>query len=89
MKVGYSLKKIASFPTAVEPNVLQRVELMVRNTNRFPKTGGWGFARFVYHPQTRTYQPYGKTPDFAQECFSCHSIVKNRDFVFTSYINKI
>jgi hypothetical protein len=88
VKIGYSLKPIDSFPNAIEPNVLQRVEFMVRDPKTFKNTGGWGFARFVYHPKTKTYTPYGKNAGFAQECFNCHSIVKSHDFVFTSYIPK-
>ncbi|CCW36331.1 hypothetical protein CTKA_01557 [Chthonomonas calidirosea] len=87
VKIGYSLKPIRSFPSAIEPNVLQRVEFMVRDP-KFKSTGGWGFARFVYHPATKTYTPYGQNASFAQECFNCHAIVKNRDFVFTSYVPK-
>lgn len=88
VKIGYSLKPIDSFPNAIEPNVLQRVEFMVRDPKTFKNTGGWGFARFVYHPITKTYTPYGKNAGFAQECFNCHAIVKKQDFVFTNYISK-
>ncbi len=85
VKMGYSEKKSADFPAAIEPDVLQRVEFMIKDAKRFKNTNGWGYARFVYDAKGKTFSPYGKDAAFDQECNACHTIVKARDFVFTKY----
>lgn len=85
VKIGYSAKKSASFDAALVPDVLQRVELIIKDSARFPAASGWGYARFVYNAATGTFTPYGKTADFGRECYSCHTIVKDQDFIFTKY----
>jgi Cytochrome P460 len=44
---------------------------------KYASTGGWGFAHFND----------GKPADEAvhNTCFSCHQVVKSRDFVFNRY----
>jgi hypothetical protein len=53
------------------------VQLMVKDSQKYATTGGWGFAQFNG----------GKPADEAvhKTCFSCHEPVKARDFVFTRY----
>ena len=85
VKIGWSERQSATFPAAHEPDVLRRVEFIMKDSKRFPATGGWGYARFVYDAKTETYTPYGKDDSFAQECHLCHSIVKAKDFIFTGY----
>ncbi len=52
------------------------VQFMVKDSNKYMSTGGWGFAQFND----------GKPDDVAvQACFACHVPVKARDFVFTRY----
>jgi hypothetical protein len=85
VKIGWSERKSAAFPAAIEPDVLQRVELIVKDTKRFPDTNGWGYARFVFDAKTDTFKPYGKDASFVQECHQCHTLVKAKDFIFTGY----
>ncbi len=53
------------------------VQFMVKDSKKYPATGGWGFAQFKD----------GKPADAAllKTCFPCHEPVKARDFVFTQY----
>jgi hypothetical protein len=53
------------------------VQFMVKDSRKYASTGGWGFAQF----------DAGKPADDAvhNTCFSCHEIVKARDFVFNRY----
>ena len=88
VKIAYSERKNPDFPAALEPDILQRVEFMMKDSKRFKDTGGWGYARFLYDVKTDTFKPYGKDPAFEQECHQCHTIVKGRDFVFTRYFQK-
>jgi hypothetical protein len=85
VKIAWSERKSPVFPAAHEPDVLRRVEFIVKDSKRFPATGGWGYARFVYDAKSATYTPYGKDDSFAQECFQCHTLVKDKDFIFTGY----
>lgn len=85
VKVAHAERKSPDFPAAIEPGALQRIEFMVKDSKRFADTGGWGYARFVYDQKSDTFTAYGKDPDFARECYICHTIVQKRDFVFTRY----
>jgi hypothetical protein len=53
------------------------VQFMVKDSQKYAATGGWGFAQFKD----------GKPDPSAalKTCFPCHEPVKARDFVFTHY----
>jgi len=53
------------------------VQFMVKDSNKYAATGGWGFADFAN----------GKAGDEAlhRTCFPCHQPGKDRDYVFTYY----
>jgi len=53
------------------------VQFMVKDSKKYPATGGWGFAQFKD----------GKVDDTAdlKTCFPCHAPIKARDYVFTQY----
>lgn len=85
VKIGWSERQNPSFPVALEPDVLKRVEFITKDSKRFPETSGWGYARFVYDAKAGTYTPYGKDASFARECHQCHTLVKQKDFIFTGY----
>jgi len=85
VKIGYSEKKSPSFPAALVPDVLKRVEFIIKDSRRFPDSSGWGFARFVYDAQKKSFSPFGKDASFAQQCYSCHTAVQAQDFIFTGY----
>jgi hypothetical protein len=85
VKIGYSAVKSQSFDAALVPGVLKRVEFIIKDSTRFPATNGWGYARFVYDPAKELFTPYGKDANFGQECYACHTIVKDQDFIFTKY----
>lgn len=67
------------WPTALEAGQFVQVEIMVKDSTRYAATGGWGYARWV----GGDLKPYGKNPDFAQECHGCHMPMQDHDFVFT------
>jgi hypothetical protein len=85
VKIGYSALKSQSFPAALVPGILKRVEFIIKDAKRFPATAGWGYARFVYDSAKGLFTPYGKDAAFSQECYTCHTIVKDKDFIFTRY----
>ena len=85
VKIGWSERKSPVFPAASEPDVLKRVEFIIKDSKRFTDTSGWGYARFIFDAKTATYNPYGKDAAFARECYQCHTMVKAKDFIFTGY----
>lgn len=68
------------WPTATVPGDFVHAEFMIKDAKEHKETGGWGFARWVGKQQ----EPYGKDAQFAQECFSCHTPMKDKDYVFTA-----
>jgi hypothetical protein len=85
VKIGWSERKSTAFPTAFEPDVLKRVEFIMKDSKQFSATGGWGYARFLYDAKSGSFAPYGKDASFVQECYQCHTAVKDKDYIFTGY----
>ena len=53
--------------------------VMVKNSARYPATGGWGFEGFKGNSKTdRAVASNAKTA-----CFACHAAQKETDFVFS------
>lgn len=67
------------WPTATIPGDFVHAEFMIKDAKKYEPTGGWGFARWLGMEQ----KPYGKDAAFVQECFGCHTPVKDNDYVFT------
>lgn len=53
------------------------VQFMVKDSQKYASTGGWGFAQFK--------NGIAANETVHRTCFSCHEPVKARDFVFTRY----
>ncbi len=68
-----------AWPAATVPGKFVHAEFMFKDASLYTKTGGWGFARWKGMAQV----PYGENADFVQECFICHTPVKDNDYVFT------
>jgi len=82
-KIHWKKKQSAEAPDpTIVPDTLHDVDFMVRDSKRFSKTGGWGWAQFDYDNATQTFKPYGTGVDCG---FTCHTIVAKKDYVFTAY----
>lgn len=81
VKIGWSVKKMPTWPGALEADKIQRVEYMIKDSKKFNHNGdNWGYARFIL---TQTgYKPWTKG---TQSCIACHSIVKGDDYLFTHF----
>lgn len=88
VQIGYSVKESPDFKNATEPDVLKRVEYMIKDGERFRDTGGWGYASFIYDLNSSTFKPFGKDKTFADTCFSCHIRVEKKDYIFTDYVER-
>jgi hypothetical protein len=90
-KVHWIAKKAETWPNQPEvPGPQHDVDFMVKDSKRFADSGGWGWAVFEYDAATDTFKPGDLTGTPPQghdaKCgFACHTIVKNRDYVFTDY----
>jgi hypothetical protein len=71
----------APAPTTV-PGALHDIDFMVRDSKRFPDSGGWGYAQFNYDTASDSFSPEGTGSNCG---YACHTIVKARDYVFTAY----
>jgi hypothetical protein len=81
VKIGWSVKKMPTWTGALEADKIQRVEYMVKDSKKFNHNGdNWGYARFV--KTDNGYKPWDKG---VESCISCHSIVKNDDYLFTKF----
>lgn len=71
--------KIGDEQGNVSTGAFKQVEFMIKNSGKYPSTGGWGFARF----KTPKLTPYGKDVMFTNECMNCHKPMASNDLVFT------
>jgi hypothetical protein len=75
------------------PGSLHDVDFMVKDSKRFADSGGWGYGAFEYNAPSDTFEPATTADNPPQgndaKCgFACHTVVKNRDYVFTDYAHR-
>jgi len=80
VKIGWSVNDMATFPSALEANKIQRVEYMIKDATKHKESDGWGYARFV--KKDGQYKAWGGDP---KSCVACHSSVKSQDALFTKF----
>ncbi|MBI4824963.1 MAG: cytochrome P460 family protein [Nitrospirae bacterium] len=78
-KIVWKAEKHEQWQSASVPGEFVHSEFMVKDSRKYPDTGGWGFARWTGMEQ----RPYGKDISFVQECLGCHTPVKDNDYMFT------
>src|SRR6184192_1109800 len=61
-KIHWSPQKLETFPAATVPGTQHDADFMVKDSKRFPDSGGWGWAVFKYEAASRTFTP-GTTAD--------------------------
>jgi hypothetical protein len=90
-KIHWMAKKAEGQPNEpLVPGALHDTDFMVKDSKRFADSGGWGWAEFEYDPSTQAFRP-GDTSDMPPQehdakCgFACHTIVADKDYVFTAY----
>jgi hypothetical protein len=66
----------------VRPGAFFQVEFMIRDSKRYARTLGWGWAR----RRGADLKPYGQDAAFTSECVGCHNPLRNTDYVFTEPI---
>ena len=84
VKLQWKHKKSTEAPFVVEvPDVFSQVFLMEKDSKRFAKSGGWGYAVFNYDAASDKFSADAKSPS---DCgFACHTPVKAKDYIFHPY----
>jgi len=80
VKIGWSVKEMPTFPSALEADTIQRVEYMIKDKTKHKESDGWGYARFV--KKDGVYKAWDGD---IQSCVSCHALVESNDALFTKY----
>ncbi len=88
VKIEWAKKKSPVSPYFVEvPETLKSVSFIEKDSKRFPDTSGWGYAQFLYDAKAGTFKPFGTDASFNKNvCYSCHTKVKDKDYIFTEYL---
>jgi Cytochrome P460 len=86
VKIEWIKKKNPVSPYFVEvPDYLKNVDLIEKDSKRFPQTNGWAYAQFTFDPASNTFKPSALSAS-GHECgYACHTIAKANDYIFTAY----
>ena len=84
VKLQWKPKKSSEAPFAVDvPDVFTQAFVIEKDSKRFPKTGGWGYALFNYEAKSDQFTADATS---AADCgHSCHVAVKSKDYIFHPY----
>jgi hypothetical protein len=84
VKLQWKSKKSTEAPFSVEvPDTFSQAFVMEKDSKRFAKSGGWGYAVFNYDPAT---DKFSADPKSHSDCgFTCHTPVKAKDYIFHPY----
>jgi len=84
VKLQWKPKRSTEAPFAVDvPDVFKQAFVMEKDSKRFPKTGGWGYAVFNYDAASDKFTPDEKS--LADCGHSCHVAVRAKDYIFHPY----
>jgi hypothetical protein len=84
VKLQWTQKKSTEAPFVVDvPDVFREAFVMEKDSKRFPKSGGWGYAVFNYDAASDQFTP---DPKSLSDCGNaCHTAVKTKNFIFHPY----
>jgi hypothetical protein len=83
-KLQWKPKKSTEAPFTVDvPDVFTQAFVIEKDSNRFPKSGGWGYAVFNYEAES---DKFAADPNSPSDCgHACHTAVKAKDYIFHPY----
>ena len=84
VKLQWKQKKSTEAQFAVDvPDYFTQAFVMEKDSKRFPKTGGWGYAVFNYDAVS---EKFTADPKSLSDCGNaCHTAVKSKDYIFHPY----
>ena len=83
-KLQWKPKKSTEAQFVVDvPDVFTQAFVMEKDSKKFPKSGGWGYAVFKYDAASDKFSP---DPKSLSDCgHACHVAVKAKDHIFHPY----
>ena len=83
-KLQWKPKKSTEAPFVVEvPDVFSQAFVMEKDSKKFPKSGGWGYALFNYDAAS---DRFAADPGALSDCgHTCHVAVKAKNYIFHPY----
>jgi hypothetical protein len=84
VKLQWKRKKSTEAQFDVDvPDFFTQAFVMEKDSKRFPKTGGWGYAVFNYDAAS---DKFTADPKSLADCGNtCHTVVKAKDYIFHPY----
>jgi hypothetical protein len=84
VKLQWKPKKSTEAPFVVDvPDVFTQAFVIEKDSKRFPKSGGWGYAVFNYEAAS---DKFTADPSSPSDCgYMCHVAVKAKDYIFHPY----
>src|SRR5277367_305435 len=84
VKLQWKQKTSTEAPFVVEvPDVFTQAFVMEKDSKRFAKSGGWGYAVFNYEAAS---DKFTADPTSPSDCgYACHTPVKAKDYIFHPY----
>jgi len=84
VKLQWKPKKSTEAQFAVDvPDVFTQAFVIEKDSKKFPKSGGWGYAVFNYDAPSDKYSADAAS---LSDCgLACHTVVKSKDYIFHPY----
>ncbi|HTC40484.1 MAG TPA: cytochrome P460 family protein [Candidatus Acidoferrales bacterium] len=83
VKLQWKPKRSTEAPFVVDvPDTFTQAFVMEKDSKRFPKSGGWGYALFNYEAASGKFTADPSPSDCGN---SCHVAVKAKDYIFHPY----
>ncbi len=84
VKLQWKPKKSTEAQFVVDvPDVFSQAFVMEKDSKRFPKSGGWGYAVLNYEAAS---DKFTADPNSPSDCGNtCHTVVKAKDYIFHPY----
>ena len=83
VKLQWKPKKSSEAPFVVDvPDVFTQAFVIEKDTKRFPKSAGWGYALFNYEAASDSFAADPSPSDCGH---ACHEAVKAKDYIFHPY----
>src|SRR5271163_4156553 len=83
VKLQWKPKKSTEAPFVVDvPDVFTQALVIEKDSKRFPKSGGWGYALFNYEAASDQFTADPSPSDCGH---ACHLAVKAKDYIFHPY----
>jgi hypothetical protein len=90
-KILWNAKKVSYYPWSAEKpdtmvDTLKAVELIEKDSKRFPAAHGWGYAEFGYDPASDTFKPNVTGTSCGATCHERAGAAS--DYLFNSYAKR-